>query len=194
MARDEAYTRQALEPFLADFYGAAVTGVRDSRSKYPDTSHIHRKTTRRSLARDHIVYELRGHMEGRERVRVWDRNQTTYFLVDGELELLVKKATGDGDVVLNQNRLALGFQANRQGDLFGYEKTNLYLSYADNDGDPENPSVLVICPDEGGHEWMFEIEPPAARIAAEISAPLLPDTGEELVRVIPIEKTEEDSE
>ncbi len=168
--------------------------ARRAPSGWPSTGHIHRKTTRRSLARDHIVYELRGRMEGRQRVRVWDRNQTTYFLVDGELELLVKKASDEGDVVLNQNRLALRFQANRQGDLFGFEKTNLYLSYADNDADPENPSVFVICPKEGGHEWMFEIEPPAAEIAREISAPTRPDEGEELVRLIPVGKPEEDSE
>ncbi len=194
MARDEAYTRRALEAFVGDFYAATITGVRDSRAKYPDTGHVHRKTTRRSLARDHIVYELRGRMEGRGRVRVWDRNQTTYFVVDGELELLVKKASDDGNVVLNQNRLALDFQANRQGDLFGFEKTNLYLSYADNENDPENPSVLVICPNEGGYEWMFEVEPPAAEIIVEISAPTPPDDGAELVRLIAAEKSEEDAE
>lgn len=198
MARDEGYTRRALEPFLADFYRATVAGVRDSRTKYPDTSHLHRKTTRRSLARDHIVYELRRRIEGNSRVRVSDRNQTTYFVIDGEYKILIKKASEDGMVVLNDNQASLGFQANVEEDLFDYDQTNLYLSPIDNEVDPLEPSVMLICPNEGGCKWMFEILPPAAEIAATISGPTTPAPldGEEerLVRLPTIEKTDEESE
>jgi hypothetical protein len=194
MARSEDYTRRALEPFLEDFHRATVTGVRDSRRQYPDTGHIHRKTTRRSIARDHIVHELRGRVGTNKRIRVWDRNQTTYFVVDGEIEVLVKLATEAGDVVLNDNPLALSFQSNVQPDLFDFEKTNLYLGYVDNAADPMNPSVVLICPKEDGYYWMFEVEPPAAEISGEIVPITAPDDGGDLIRLPSIEKTEEDSE
>lgn len=182
MARDEHYARRALAPFLADFHAAAVTGVRAARSDYPRTGHIHRKTTRRSITRDHIVYDLRGRVEGHERVRVSDRNQTTYFVVDGEIGVLVKMASDDGAVALNQTQAALDFQCN-QPDLYDYDGTNLYLSYVENEADPHNPSIYLICPSATGHHWMFEIEPPAAEISGEISNAPLPEAGDDLIRL-----------
>ena len=69
--------------------------------------------------------------------------------------------------------------------------TNLYLGYVPNETDPRNPSVLLICPCEGGALWTHELEPPAAFIAGEIGP--APDTAaneeEELVRLPATEKT-----
>jgi hypothetical protein len=195
MARPEEYTRRALEPFLDHFYAAALAGVRDGRTLYPETGHVHRKTTTRSITRDHIVDNLRGKVDGQPRMRIRDGNQTTYFVIDGEFEVLVKKATEDGLVVLNDTQAALDFQCNLEPDLFDYDKTNLYLSYVENDNDPLNPNVFLICPSAAGYHWMFEIMPPAGEIGGEIVAPQRPDVGgDNLIKFPVIKKTDEESE
>ena len=198
MPRDEEYSRQKLERFLPIFRKAAVTGVCEGLDNYQATGHVHRKNTRRSIVRDHIVDSLRGDLMLDPEVSIKDRNQTTYFEIAGEFRLLAKMANGSGMVALNPNQASFAYQANWQSSMFATEDlpetTNLYLSYVPNTMEPREPFVYVICPKKDGYHWRFEIEPPAVELAGEIGGGLLP-TGDEdaadLVR-IPQEKKPDD--
>ena len=186
MPRNAEETMKALERVLPIFYRATLAGVREVNNGYSDTAHIHRQTTKSSLRRDHIVHILRGDLADDGGVHIDDRNQTTYFLIDREFHLLAKKSDELGSVALNDTQAALGFHCNEQqlvldGDLFP-EVTNLYLSYVPNKSDPDSPTVLLICPREGGSHWMRELEPPPASIAGEIgSVPPTPDQPDDLI-------------
>ncbi|ESX29475.1 MULTISPECIES: hypothetical protein [unclassified Mesorhizobium] len=189
MPRDEAYSRQKLERFLPVLYSAARDGVRAGLNDYRTTGHIHRKTTRRSIVRDHIVDNLRANLMLDPEVSIKDRNQTTYFNI-GEFRLLAKMANQDGAVGLNRNQISLGFQENGALTLFASEElgetTNLYLSYVPNSITPDEPFVYVICPKADGYHWRMELEPPAAAADAEIGrGPAPDDYGDDLIRVIP---------
>lgn len=201
MPRTKDQTLEALDRFMGSFYGAAISGVQASLDEYPTTAHIHRKTTRRNLARDHIVYELRGMFDGDPSVRIRDENQTTYFGLLREYQMLVKKADEVGAVELSKTQTSFLFQSNDgqlvlDEELFP-EVTNLYLSYVPNEDDPRNPQVLLICPRDGGYHWIHEIEPPAAVIAGEIGTSVppdnLPEVGDDLVR-IPVKDETDESE
>jgi hypothetical protein len=198
MPRDEEYSRKKLERFLPIFRNAAVNGVREVFDGYQATGHVHRKNTRRSIVRDHIVDKLRGDLMLDPDVSIRDRNQTTYFEIVGEYRLLAKMANTEGMVALNPNQASFAYQANRQSDMFASEEfpetTNLYLSYVPNSMEPREPFVYVICPKKDGYHWRFEIEPPAVELAGEIGGRLLPtgdDDAADLVR-IPQEKKPDD--
>jgi hypothetical protein len=198
MPRDEEYSRKKLERFLPIFRKAAVGGVREVLDGYQATGHVHRKNTRRSIVRDHIVDNLRGDLMLDPDVSIRDRNQTTYFEIVGEYRLLAKMANTGGMVALNPNQTSFAYQANRQSDMFASEElpetTNLYLSYVSNPMEPREPFVYVICPKKDGYHWRFEIEPPAVKLAGEIGGGLLPtgdDDAADLVR-IPQEKKPDD--
>jgi hypothetical protein len=195
MARDEDYTKNRLARFLPTFYNAALNGVRDSFSKYADTAHIHRVNTRRSITRDHIVDYLRADLGSDPEVKITDRNQTTYFDICREYKLMAKMADEDGLVALNQTGLSFSFQG--QGQLFSEDEapavTNLYLSYVPSLATPDDTAVLLVCPNNGGVEWAFEIEPPAAEIAGTVDGGIPPAGGgeDDLVRVPLIKKPDE---
>lgn len=55
MPRDEDYTRKRLERFLPIMRECAVKAVRESMDDYVKTAPKHRKTTTRSITRDHLV-------------------------------------------------------------------------------------------------------------------------------------------
>lgn len=193
MPRDEAYSRKKLERVLPILYQSAVAGVRAGLNEYRTTGHIHRKTTRRSIVRDHIVDHLRANLMTDPHVSIRDRNQTTYFEIDGEFRLLAKMANADGIVALNRNQNSFDFQDNKPSMLFGpdelEETTNLYLSYVPNSVTPEEPFVHIICPKAGGYYWRMELEPPAAAAIPEITRnPTPDDQDDDLVRVIPEDK------
>jgi len=198
MPRDEEYSRKKLERFLPVFRNAAVNGLREVLDGYQATGHVHRKNTSRSIARDHIVDNLRGDLMLDPEVSIKDRNQTTYFEIAGEFRLLAKMANANGMVALNPNQTSFAYQANGQSDMFASEElpgtTNLYLSYVPNPMEPREPFVYVICPKKNGYHWRFEIEPPAVELAGEIGGGL-PLTGDDdaadLVR-IPQEKKPDD--
>ena len=198
MPRDEEYSRKKLERFLPIFRNAAVHGVREVLDGYQATGHVHRKNTRRSIVRDHIVDNLRGNLMLDPDVSIKDRNQTTYFEIVGEYRMLAKMANTDGKVALNPNQASFAYQANGQSDMFASEElpetTNLYLSYVPNPMEPREPFVYVICPKSDGYHWRFEIEPPATELAGEIGGGLPPisdDDAADLVR-IPQEKKKPD--
>ncbi|MES0076055.1 hypothetical protein [Mesorhizobium sp. M0058] len=199
MPRDEAYSRAKLERFLPVLYSAAAAGVRSVFDEYPATGHIHSKNTRRRIARDHIVDNLRADLMVDPDVSIRDRNQTTYFDICGEYRLLAKMANGAGMVALNRNQTSFEFQHNRQAEIFASSempgRTNLYLSYVPNAVDPKEPFVYLICPKEDGYHWRIELEPPAASLAGEIAGtpPPSDDLGTDLVR-IPQEKKPDTSE
>jgi hypothetical protein len=193
MPRDEAYSRKKLDRFLPIFYISALAGVRAGLNDYRTTGHIHRKTTRRSIVRDHIVDSLRANLMLDPEVSIKDRNQTTYFEIAGEYRLLAKMANSEGAVALNRNQSSFDYQDNRQTLMFAPdeldEATNLYLSYVPNEIDPEEPFVYIICPKAGGYHWRMELEPPPAAAIPEITRDPAPDDlDDDLVRVIPEDK------
>jgi hypothetical protein len=196
MAKTKEQALATLATLLDEFHSSATLGVRDQRGMYPDTGHVHRLTTKRSLARDHIVDRLRQSLDGHADVRIDDSNQTTYFHLFGEYRMLVKKADEVGSVSLTGTQTSFDFQANAQlvldPDVIP-EVTNLYLSYVPNEIDPENPSVLLVCPTDGGFHWIHELEPRrGSGIVGEIGPAVPPDSGDgdQLVRVPPVKKTE----
>ncbi len=200
MARDKEHTEAALKGITDVMYRAALGGVRATFTEYPNTAHIHRVNTRRSLARDHIVHLLRGDLGDHAAVRIEDRNQTTYFHIRCPIcefcnyQVLVKKCDEFGAVALERTQASLEFQANEQPRLFDDEVTNLYLSYLPNGNDPLEPFVYLICPNEDGCDWVWELSPPAAEIAGEISRGAPPTPSEEaddLVRIPPRSEPDE---
>jgi hypothetical protein len=201
MARDKDHSQQALKEVTDALYRATVGGVRAIYTDYPNTAHLHRTNTRRSLARDHIVHLLRAELTDHPRVTISDRNQTTYFCFrcpNCELcnyQILVKKCDEFGAVALERTQASLDFQRNVEPDLFEYEVTNLYLGYVPNPADPTEPAVYLICPTEGGYDWAWELEPAAGAIAGEVGGAGVPpaDDGDDLVR-IPQEKKSDESE
>lgn len=200
MPRDEAYAREKLERFFPVFHGAVVRGVRASLDQYAKTAHLHRPMTRRNIARDHIVDNLRADLMLDAQVSIKDRNQTTYLELCGEFRVLAKMADDAGHVRLNANQVSWSFQFQGQSDIFASEDlpeaTNLYLSYVPNSQSPRDPFVYLICPKPGGHHWMLQIEPPAIEIAGEIGGrtPEPAGVGDGIVRIPERPKTDEESE
>ncbi len=193
MPADEATAREDLAHLLPIFYGSVVSGVRAYYAEYSAVAHRHRTMTRRCITRDEIVYDLRGPLDGLDGVRIVDRNQTTYIHVgdaSGDRHrILVKKSDDDAAVELGKTQASFDFQGNSTGDLFGVELTNLYLSYVPDPNEPDHPTVLLICPNSGGYDWVMELQPPAVEIAGEITgAPMSPDHGDDLVRIPAIDK------
>jgi hypothetical protein len=186
------------DDLLNVFHSSTLKGVREQLDLYPGTAHVHRKTTQRSLTRDHVVDSLRAGLHADPRVRIEESNQTTYFYVRDQYKMLVKKADELGAVQLAKTQASFDFQSNEQPSLFSAdivpEVTNLYLGYVPNEISPRDPAVVLICPRDGGHHWMHEIQPPAAVVAGEIGGvpPVLPDEGDELVRIPGVKKTATD--
>lgn len=184
MPADETTALRDLDHLLPAFRASVVKGVRAYHSEYTKTAHRHRMTTRRSITRDEIVYDLRGELDGRPDVRVLDKNQTTLFVVGTKYRILIKKSDETGLVELAKTRNSLDFQCNEvQGDLFDEPPTNLYLSYIPDPNDPEEPTVLLICPNAAGYEWVVELQPPAAEISGEIGTAPTPSDEDDLVRI-----------
>ncbi len=165
MPLDEFGSRERLAEMLPAFWTATQGGVQDYYDEYKQTAHIHRKTTMRSIMRDHIVHRLRGLINGHVQVEVVDRNQTTYFDCCAQFRVLVKKADEDGLVELAKTQTSFDFQCNEGQYILNPDVipdvTNLYLSYVPNESDPTMPSVFLICPCAEGWYWKFEIEPPS---------------------------------
>jgi hypothetical protein len=188
-SKDE--TLRELQPFMAAFWRATSDGVRECFDYDASRLHILRKTSRRNNARDHIVDKLRAEIGSISGVVVRDENQTTIFGLFGRYEVKVKKADECGDVELAKGQLAWDFQCQRQHSFLD-PLTNLYLGYIDTQ-DPREPMVCLICPREGGIEWMEELRRPADGVVEITPHPVAPDEGDDLVRVIPV-KLEEESE
>src|ERR1700734_2463865 len=113
MPKSEEYTRRKLERLLPIFYRATTKGVREVLDDYQSHGHKHRKTTRRSIARDHIVDHLRAELMSDPNVSIKDRNQTTYFALHSEFRLLAKMARPGGRIAININQSSFAFQDNR---------------------------------------------------------------------------------
>ena len=186
MPMDDETARTLIgEEILGKMYECAAKGVAESFTMYPETAHIHRVTTRRSIARDHIVYHLQKAFDGDDRVRHQPKNQTDYFHVVGRFCVLVKKADDEFEVEVAKTQASLDFK--RQLPIDAQlpldtevipEQVNTYLSYVPGGDDPTAPDIFLIGPHEFGIEWKLELAPPAAKPDAEITA--APDVGPEL--------------
>lgn len=174
---------------------STVEGVSECFDYDSGRLHILRKVSRRNNSRDHVADKLRDAIGSRPDVVIRDENQTTIYGLLGRYDLKIKKADEGGEVELGKTQLSMNFQCQAQTRFSGAEFQpiiNLYLSYIDTE-DPRDPTVVLICPKDGGIHWMEEIRRPSSSVVLEITPPPLePDpAGDDLVRVIP--KPEEEA-
>ena len=190
MPLDETGSRKSLERLLPLFWKAVALGGKDYFDQYAHVMAKHRTTTKRSIIRDHIVDRLRELIGEDVEVEIDDENQTTYFRINGQFRMLVKKADEDGAVQLAKTQRAFDFQSNeRQLPLDPNvipEVTNLYLSYVPNLDSPQLPPVYLICPKDGGYHWRMEIETPEGATIEDIGTHQPPPPADDdLVRIPP---------
>lgn len=163
--RPRQLAQQDFAALAGKIYEAVTEGHRDYARKYGSEASTHRRNTRRSLIRDHIVKRLRAALDGERGVNIRDSHGTTYFNFFGRWQVIVRmlgrKAFG---VVLNRTQLALGIQDNAEdapllGPLFR-GTTKLYLGYLTPE-EPDQLDVLLVAPDGKRNAWDLPIEPPA---------------------------------
>ena len=180
--------------FMDTFYDAVIEGHRDYARKYGAEASSHRRNTRRSIIRDHIVKRLRAALDGRRGVQIKDRYGTTYFNFLGRwqivIRMLVRKQFG---VALNRTQLAFAIQANAEdapplGEMFR-GTTKLYLGYLVPEGFGADLDVLLVAPDGKRNAWDIPIDRRKGGAVVHFEPPPPAPLDDEELVIVPARKS-----
>jgi hypothetical protein len=192
--RPKHLAEQDFAAFLGRFHNAVTEGHSDYARKYGAEASTHRRNTRRSLIRDHIVIRLRALLDDVRGVHIRDRYGTTYFGFLGRWQVIVRMlGRKQFGVVLNRTQFAFDIQANADdapplGHLFR-GTTKLYLGYLVPEIIGDQLDVLLVAPDGARNAWHMTIERPSAgEVAPFVPRPAAPSSDDEQLVVVPVRK------
>ncbi len=191
--RDQAEHDLGGRGFFPEFHASVVAGISRYWEKYESDAYCTRPHTRASLIRDFIVDELKIRIDGKPRVRILEKNQTTYFCI-GNWVVVVHKLHDDYTITLNRTQIALELNGNFSVQLelpeISATATVLQLGYLESLADRLMPQVFLVCPDGSTPAWFLELKPVEGPEPVEITPEDkgAPDSGVVRVRVTKLPK------
>lgn len=143
---------------LFDEFAAAVdAGNRHFWAKYGEDSHRITSIARAGLIRCLVADELKKRIDGRPKVLIEERHQTTQFYFGHNWVIQVHKLDESNRRAMNDTQRCLDLDENNAQPCLIPGATVLYLGYIENVGDHVSPELRLTCPGGDAPVWVIDL-------------------------------------